>query len=118
MRNQNIRIHMDIPITSHDGAGFIDGNGVCYDIGAIIKACDNANNMPLPLISCDEDGVRAVVGSIADVKWNPNSQCIEIDGVIFHGGSCEKSVDFDNNKRIITMEFTSFGLCNEENYES
>ena len=101
MRTDSVKVTFKIPVPINKP----DLNDVMYSEKAIIKACENAKN--IPIIQYTSDGNVAVVGITTDVKYDKN--CIIVNGISFHGGTCEQ-VEFDENKNVTSMEFTSFGL--------
>ena len=87
-------------------AGEPDKNGNIYTEEAISKACDGASGSPI--IQFDEHGGRTPIG-VANRVWYEDGY-INVDGVAWHGGTCE-NVKFDALNRINDMMITSFSIC-------
>lgn len=103
MRCKNIKTSLKIPVNINQP----DGNGVIYTEEAIIKACENASNQPI--ITYNENGDHVVIGVASNIKYEDGH--ILVDGYINAGGTTE-SVLFNDNKEIISMEISGFGLGN------
>ena len=101
MRCKNIKVSLEVPVTKPDG------NGIIYAEEAIAKACENANNQPI--ITYNEKGESIVIGITNSVVYKNGMMLVE--GNIYAGGTTD-NVLFDDNKRIISMEISGFGLCN------
>ena len=87
-----------------------DGNGVPYDVNAIKEACKEANGRPIEIIN--DDGKSICIGLANKVCFMEEDNRITVDGVIWHGGTCEQ-VDIVD-KIVKGMTITSFGLCGKE----
>lgn len=113
MRCSNIQIHARIPIpVNSDGTGvavvpsFRDLNGVVYAIDAVKNACGDADTVPI--IRYRDDGEPEPVGVARSVQWDPQG-FIEIDGVLFVGGTAE-DVIVTSSGDVVSMDIESIGL--------
>jgi hypothetical protein len=77
-----------------------------YSREAIIKACNESKNQPIEMYT--KDGIMPI-GFANEVMFVDESDEIEVNGVIYNGGTCEE-VDF-TNYLVSQMKITSFGFC-------
>lgn len=114
MRCMCAEIHVKIPVpVNYAGDScdqklrFRDANGVVYQIGAIQDACEKASD--IPIIRYQPDGNPDVIGVARSVEWNPDG-FIDVDGLLWFGGTSESGVVFDNRKNVTKMIITEIGL--------
>ena len=110
MRCAGIKIHAKIPVpTNSDGNNiytvpcFRDCNDVVYQIDAIRDACDEAGS--IPIIRYKDDGSSEVIGIAHSIQWNQDG-FIEVDGILWFGGTSEEII-FDSVKDAISMTIES-----------
>ena len=106
MRTKNIEVKFRIPVPINEP----DGNGVPYDTNAIKEACKDANERPMEIVK--DNGEHVCIGIASKVYFIDEDNCIEVDGVIWNGGTCEQADIVD--KIVKGMTITSFGLCGKE----
>lgn len=113
MRCEQIRIHAEIPVpVNSEGTNFYkmecfkDLNNVVYELRAIKDACEDASGMPI--IRHNDSGQAIPIGVANSVRWNENG-CIEVDGILFHGGTSEEYI-FSSTGDVVSMDIEAFGF--------
>lgn len=113
MRCEHIRIHVEIPVPiNSDGTNcykaecYKDLNGVVYEVQAIKDACEEASE--LPIVRYNESGKAIPIGIANSIRWNEKGY-IEVDGVLFFGGTNEEYI-FSSTKDVVSMDIESFGF--------
>ena len=101
MRCKNIKVKLSIPVPIDKP----DGNGYTYSEDAIIKACENAIN--LPIIQVDNQGNDMVIGVAHDIQYVNGH--IEVEGYVWYGGTCE-SIYKKGNESISHISLNAIGL--------
>lgn len=101
MRAKIIKTSLEIPVPINEP----DDNGIIYTEEAIINACKDSNNQPI--IMYLPNGESKIIGVANKVRYESGN--IFVDGTIFYGGT-EESVLFNDNKRIISMSISGFGI--------
>jgi hypothetical protein len=109
-----VEIHVKIPVPVNCAGSscdqklrFRDANGVVYQTGAIQDACEKASD--IPIIRYQPDGKPDVIGVARSVEWNPDG-FINVDGLLWFGGTSESGVVFDDRKNVTKMIITEIGL--------
>lgn len=82
MRTENIEVTLKVPIME------VDLNGVRYSESAIKKACEGAKKLPIQIIDDDEEIV--LLGIANEIRYDEESKCILVEGVLNNGGTSEK----------------------------
>ena len=102
MRTKYIRVSMEYPLPINEP----DDNGVFYTKEAIENAAKDAVDKPIEIIH--DDGTSTVIGYTTEVTLTNRGTYI-VKGLIYFGGT-EEIVEMDDERRIINMEITGFGL--------
>jgi hypothetical protein len=102
MRCENIKISLEIPVRPNQP----DCNGVIYTEDAIYNACKKGDD--LPIVIRNIKGESVAVGTAKTIDYKNGTMLVE--GYLFHSGTDEQ-VEFNDNKEIVSMEISAFGIC-------
>lgn len=105
MRAENIEITMKIPIPIDKP----DGNGIFYTKECVKKAVEKLKS-GLPIITDPIDNPTCI-GHVNKVTFLDDENAYLVNGVIYHGGTCEDIFRKHGTNTVTSMEITSFGLC-------
>lgn len=101
MRTSFIEISLKIPVPIDKP----DLNNVFYKEEVIKDACKNTSDLPI-IIYCSNDETK-IIGIANNIEYK--SGYILVDGYLRYGGT-EETVEFDNDKKIVSMAIQSIGI--------
>ena len=102
MRTRLIKVSMEIPLPVDKP----DENGLIYTKEALENAAKDAVDKPIEIIR--DDGTSTIIGHTTKVDFT-GEESYMVEGVVYYGGT-EEIVELADERRIVNMEITGFGL--------